>query len=79
MSESEFSEREATLGRELESPGMGAEDELRAQIECRIDTLTAPDYADPAVRPLNRTDYLWIGVLCGVIPVIMLIWGAVSL
>jgi hypothetical protein len=52
-----------------------SEAQLERDIRERVAIITGPDYHDPSVRPLNLADYVWLSILCGVIPIVLLIWG----
>jgi hypothetical protein len=51
------------------------EAKLAREIRERVDTLTDPAYHDASVTPLSIPDYVWLSILCGVIPIALLIWG----
>jgi hypothetical protein len=59
-------------------PAVLDDDEARLgeEIGDRISILEEPGYTDASLQPLNASDWTWIALLCGVAPVVLLIWGA---
>jgi hypothetical protein len=66
---------EVVSGPSAVAPREDEEAKLAREVRERVDILTAPGYQDKSVVPLSRVDYVWLAILCGVIPLVLVIWG----
>ncbi len=55
--------------------GIVGDPEVRAEIERRLDVITAPDYDDPARRNFTRGDWLAFAGFLAVLAVVFTAWG----